>query len=87
MEHLNSFFNRFKHLAIPHKDAREVCALFCSNLLKREIPLSAIRVKEGCIYIDIPPLLKGEMLLHKKDLLDQVNVKKGGKEMYFTDVR
>ena len=89
MQQLNSFFNKFKHLAVPHKVVREKCARLCSQCIKKDISIEDVVVKGKIIYINLSPLLKGEVLLHKAELLEALNTidRADGGGGFFTDIR
>ena len=61
---------------------------YCSTLLKREVPLSAFRIEGVAVYVDLPAILKGEIMIHKEGLLDYINKEFDPKEgkRRFTDV-
>ena len=84
MERLSSFFKKFEKLTIPYREVREGAALFCSKHLKRPVDISKVRVSGKCIFLTLPPTLKGEILMHKKELLNYVNKK--GNKILFEDV-
>ena len=75
MDHLQTFFNKFKKFTTPHKKEREYIVEICAYIVKQEIPLSLVRISGRCVYINLSPLLKGEVIMRKKDILDKLNKK------------
>lgn len=84
MDSITSFLKKFTALATPHKELREVCARECSRILNRPIDISSVRFDNGVIYLDLPPLLRGEVALHKREVLDTLNAVS---EKTVTDIR
>lgn len=87
MDHFGSFLGKFKKFTIPNKDIRECVALRCGLIIKKEIPVSSVRVLGRILYIDLHPTIKGEILLHKKEILDEINTTLKPKQQLFLDIR
>ncbi len=87
MDHFGSFFCKFKKFTIPNKDVRECVANTCGLLIKNKVPISSIRVSGRILYLDLHPTIKGEILLNKNRILDEVNVVLRAKQQTFLDIR
>jgi len=87
MERLDAFLERFRKYTVPHKEGRERCVVHCKQTLKKDVPLSAVRVSGSVVYIDVHPLLKGELQLHKQALLDALNADLPEGKPQYTDIR
>jgi len=87
MKELSSFFKKFEKLAVPNKEVREVCATFCTKILNKDISISTIKPKRQTIYLNLPPMLRGEVLMHKVSLLEEVNATLHDTKKHYTEVR
>jgi len=87
MDHFGSLFEKFKKFAVPHKEVRECVASKCGSIIKKEVPLSVVRVSGRVLYIDMHPTIKGEVLLHKKEILLEVNKTPIAMRQPFLDIR
>ncbi len=73
MDPLSAFLSRFKKLAAPQAVFKEALIESVRTILREELPAKNIRVVRGVAHIDANPLLKGELLLKKRDILACAN--------------
>jgi len=87
MDHFGLFFEKFKKFTVPYKKVRESVANQCGLIIKKEVPVTAVRVLGRTLYVDLHPTIKGEIFLHKKEILSEVNRKLPPKYQPFLDLR
>lgn len=66
---ISNFLDKFKKIIFQKEESR----LIISNIIKEEIsyninPLN-IKIKNAIIYLDVSPLIRGEILMHKENIL------------------
>jgi len=73
MKTINSFLKRFEKIKVPNDSVRKE---FKKIILKRfsfELSFRKIKVQNNKIYFSAPAVLKNEIFLHKKEILEKIN--------------
>ncbi len=67
--HITNFLDKFKKLINNKEEVKETVL----KIIKEEIPFQiekqSLKIKGGFIYIDSSPILRSEILMHKKQIL------------------
>ncbi len=88
MDHFGSLFYKFKKFTVPNKDVRECVVQSCGLFIKRDLSISSVRVSGRILYLDLHPTVKGDVLLNKNKILDNVNTMlKSKQQQVFLDIR
>ena len=77
MQQLNSFFNKFKHLAVPHKVVREKCARLCSQCIKKDISIEDVKIPEKCPVLGILLVFSLNKRTNNTPSIDRIDSSKG----------
>ena len=83
--HITSFLDKFKKLIYQKEEIREIVTKTISLELSHQIGKGLIKIKGPYIYIESSPMLRSEILIHKKQILD--NLKSVLPENVFFDIR
>lgn len=67
--HITNFLDKFKKLINQKEEVKEIVL----KIIKEEIPFQiekqSLKIKGGFIYIESSPILRSEILMHKKQIL------------------
>jgi hypothetical protein len=85
MQPLKAFLERFKHLTPPEALVKNAIVQALQELFQITVAKEQIRIGRDYIFLDSPPLLKGEIYLRKEELLRRVHEILG--RIKFKDVR
>jgi hypothetical protein len=69
---INKFLNKFKKLIFEKEETNEVVIKTISEEISHQINENSIKIKNGTIYIDGSPILRNEVLIHKKQILKKL---------------
>ena len=67
--HINSFLEKFKKLIFQKEELKEIVVRTISEEISHNIDAKYIKIKDACILIQASPILRSEILMHKKNIL------------------
>lgn len=70
MKEISSFFDKFKNSALKELNKREIIASSLYKIVKIKIEIKDLDIKNGILYIKGSQMLKSEIFLKKKIILD-----------------
>jgi hypothetical protein len=73
MQGISQFFDRFRNVALKEIRKREIISKAVSSVLKKSIDSKDIDIKNGVITIKGGGMLKSEIFLKKKLIIDQIS--------------
>lgn len=82
---ISNFLDKFKKILFEKETVYKVISEIITKHLAYTINSSKITLKGSVIYLQGSPMLKSEVLLHKKDILSDIENTLGTKR--FTDIR
>ncbi|MFA6514729.1 MAG: hypothetical protein WCT42_00485 [Candidatus Paceibacterota bacterium] len=83
--HITKFLDKFKKILFQKEEIKEIVLKIISLEISHEIKKESLKIKNGCIFIQGSPVLRGEILIHKKQIL--VKLKTALPENTFIDIR
>jgi len=72
MKALSQFFDKYKNIAPPDVVIRDSVVLLFDEYFSFPITREQVKVRSGVVYIDCPSLVKSEVFLNKKKILDEL---------------
>jgi len=72
---LSSFLDRFKKFTSPNKVIYETIIKVLYNTLRVKLNKSSIKIENKVLYIKSNPVVKNEIFLHKKQILQTLKKK------------
>lgn len=72
--HIKNFLDKFKKLVYQKEETKEIVIKTISDEIHHQIDKQSLKIKGGYIYIESSPILKSEILIHKKQILEKLKV-------------
>jgi len=69
---INSFLERFTQFIPDTHVVKKACAMSVLSVCGISIPEDVISYKQGTIFLTCRPTIKNEILLHKKEVLEDI---------------
>jgi thioredoxin-related protein len=70
--HIIIFLDKFKKLIFQKEELKEIIIKIISEEVHHQIEKQSLKIKGGYIYIESSPILRSEILIHKKQILDKL---------------
>lgn len=70
MKEISSFFDKFRNSALKELNKREIIASSLYKIVKIKIDIKDLDIKNGILHIKGSQMLKSEIFLKKKTILD-----------------
>lgn len=67
--HITSFLDKFKKLIFQKEETKEIVIKTISEEISHQIEKQSVKIKGDCIYVEGSPILRSEILIHKKQIL------------------
>jgi hypothetical protein len=71
---ITTFLNKFKELIFQKEELKSIIVKTISEEISHQLIDNTITIKNGCIYIQGSPILRGEILMHKKQILEKLKI-------------
>ena len=72
--HITSFLDKFKLILFRKEETKEVIVKTISDEICHQVEGNCVKLKNGCIQVEGSPILRGEILIHKKQILDKLKI-------------
>ncbi len=70
--HITTFLDKFKKLIFQKEELKNVVVETISKEISHPVEERAVKIKDGCIYMNGSPVLCSEIFMHKKQILDKL---------------
>lgn len=70
--HIISFLDKFKKLIYQKEETKEIITKTIGDEIHHPIEKQSVKIKEGYIYIESSPILRSEIFIHKKQILEKL---------------
>ena len=67
--HIKNFLDKFKKIIYQKEETKEIVVKTISEEIKHIIESDSVKIKGGVVYIQGSPMLRSEILIHKKQIL------------------
>jgi hypothetical protein len=67
--HITSFLDKFRKIIFQKEEVKNIVVKTISEEISHPIESSSIKIKNAVIYIEGSPMLRSEILMHKKQIL------------------
>ena len=67
--HITNFLDKFKKLVNQKEEIKEIVLGVIKEEISYPIEKQSLKIKKGFILIDSSPILRSEILMHKKQIL------------------
>lgn len=72
MKEISSFFDKFKNIALKEISKREAICSSIEKITKLKVEIKDISIRDGVVSLKGGSLLKSEVFLKKKQILDLI---------------
>lgn len=83
--HITNFLEKFKKILYQKEFSKEIVVKTISDEIRHTIIKEKLKIKGAYIYIDSSPILRSEILMHKKEIL--LKLKEILPESNFLDIK
>lgn len=77
MRGIAEFLEKFQRMAAPERAVREVVIAAVRDILGYELAEKQISVRRGTVRLSVSAVVKSEIQLHKKEILDLMRARGG----------
>ncbi len=84
-KHIDGFFEKIKKLLSNGETLNIIISEMISKHIGFEVTKEKIKTKGNIIYIQSSPMLRGEILMHKSSILNEINNNVSGRT--FIDIK
>ena len=70
--HITSFLDKFKKLIFQKEELKNIVVKTIGDEIHHPIESRTVKVKNGCIYVEGSPMLRSEIMIHKRQILDKL---------------
>ncbi|MBK5215224.1 MAG: hypothetical protein JJE53_00220 [Candidatus Pacebacteria bacterium] len=70
--HIKNFLDKFKKIIYEKEELRDLVIKTISEEISHPIENDSLKIKGGCIYVKGSPMLRSEILMHKKEILNKL---------------
>ncbi|HEY5587989.1 MAG TPA: hypothetical protein VIK86_03430 [Candidatus Paceibacterota bacterium] len=67
--HIKNFLDKFKKIIYLKEETKEIVVKTISEEISHVIENESVKIKGGVVYIQGSPILRSEILIHKKQIL------------------
>lgn len=67
--HIKNFLDKFKKIIYLKEETKEIVVKTISEEISHIIENESVKIKGGVVYIQGSPILRSEILIHKKQIL------------------
>ncbi len=79
LSRINAHVGKYEKLALPDKEVREAIIALAERLVGVELPFSAIKIIRASAQIRASTVVKNQLLLHEKEILEKLALLTGKK--------
>lgn len=83
--HITSFLDKFKKIIFQKEELKNIIVKTIKDEIHHQVANDSVKIKNGCIYIQASPILRSEIMMHKKQILDKL--KNTLPENHFSDIK
>jgi len=69
---ITSFLDKFKKIIFQKEEIKGIVVKTIIEEISHQIENNSVKIKSGCIYVEGSPILRNEILIHKKQILDKL---------------
>lgn len=70
--HIKNFLEKFKKIIFQKKETEEVVLKIISEEINHTVENSSLKIKNNIIIITGSPILRSEIMIHKKQILEKL---------------
>ena len=72
--HITSFLDKFKNILFQKEGVKNVIVETISKEISHPVENKTVKIKDGCIYISGSSILRSEIMIRKKQILDKLKI-------------
>ncbi len=70
--HITSFLDKFRKIIFQKEELKNIVVKTISFEISHQIEGKIVKIKNGYIYVDGSPMLRSEIMIHKKQILEKL---------------
>ena len=72
--HITNFLEKFKKIIFQKEGIKEIVIKTIGEIAHHILEKESVKIKGAYIYIESSPILRSEILMHKKKILDKLKI-------------
>ena len=72
--HITSFLDKFKKIIFQKEELKNIIINTISEEIHHSLESNNIKIKNNCIYMPTSPILRSEIMMHKKQILEKLKI-------------
>jgi len=68
--HITKFLEKFKQLIFQKEELKNIVIKTIENEVHCKVESSTIKIKNGVVYLKGSPMLRSEIMMHKKQIIE-----------------
>ncbi len=72
--HITNFLDKFKKILFQKEELKNIVTKIVSEEVSFQIEKEKIKIKKGIIFVEGSPILRNEIMLHKKQILTRIKI-------------
>jgi len=70
--HITSFLDKFKKIIFQKEELKNIIVRTIGDEISHPIESRTVKIKNGSICVEGSPMLRSEIMMHKKQILDKL---------------
>jgi len=70
--HITNFLDKFRKLIFQKEELNNLVVGVISKEINFQVENKKVKIKNGVIFVEGSPVLRSEIMIHKKQILDQL---------------
>jgi hypothetical protein len=70
--HITSFLDKFKKIIFQKEELKNIIVKTIEDEICHQIENRTVKIKNGSIYVEGSPILRSEIMMHKKQILNKL---------------
>lgn len=70
--HITSFLDKFKKIIFQKEELKNIVVKTIGDEIHHLVESKTVKIKNGSIYVEGSPMLRSEIMIHKKQILDKL---------------
>ncbi|MFA6251265.1 MAG: hypothetical protein WC603_01400 [Candidatus Paceibacterota bacterium] len=83
--HITSFLDKFKKLLFQKEEIKKIVTQTIREEINHQVDDNLIKIKDGYIFIQVSPVLRSEIMIHKQRIL--IKLKSLVPDINFLDIK
>ena len=71
---IGNFLDKFKNILFQKEEFKSIVVKTIQDEVSKDIKSESVKMKNGFLYVSCSPILKSEIMIHKKQILEKLRI-------------